>query len=211
MEVAGRADRPHYGIGGFHDFQPEDHVLAAPGTLTIFYKPEEIAGLDESSFAVYRWNNARSDWDFLGGVVDPVAHTVRVTVDRFGLYTAAPAMPAGIVAFTAQSTSGGTALDPRTTVSYTSAPIRTNAGQVVPDGTRFTVFGADASPALTPFGTVLTADDDPATPGVQVSSRGGVIRFSVDYPGAAGVALPFTYSVDGTAISKDPLPLRPQP
>jgi hypothetical protein len=211
QDVAGRGDRPHYGVGGFHHFGPDDHVLASPGTLTFFYKDYEIAGLDESSMAIYRWNNARSDWDYLGGVVDPAAHTVRVSVDRFGLYTAAPAMPSGIVTFTGESTAGGTALEPRTTVGYTSAPVRTNAGQVVADGTKFTVFGADPSTDLTPFGTVLTGDEDPSLDGVQVSSHGGVVRFAVDYPAASGVALPFTYSVDGTAISKDPLPLRTQP
>jgi hypothetical protein len=210
-DVTGRGDRPHYGIGGFHHFQPDDHVLASPGTLTIFYKDDEAASLDESSMAVYRWNNQRSDWDHLGGVVDTAANTVRVTVDRFGLYTAAPKMPAGFVTFTAESTPGGDAQSPHTTVRYTSAPVRTNTGQVVPDGTMFTVYGAQASNTLAAFGTVTTADEDAAVAGVQVSSHGGTIRFVVDYPAATGVALPFAYSQDGTAISKDPLPLRPQP
>jgi hypothetical protein len=161
--------------------------------------------------AIYRRNNQRSDWDHLGGVVDAAANTVRVTVDRFGLYTAAPVMPAGFVTFTAESTPGGDLLSPRTTVRYTSSPVRTNTGQVIPDGTRFTVYGADAGNTLAPFGTVTTPDEDPAIDGVQVSSHEGVILFTVDYPAADGLALPFAYSQDGTAISKDALPIRPQP
>jgi PKD repeat protein len=211
LDVSGRGDRPHYGIGGFHQFLPRDKVLANPAPLTIFYKDDEVAGLDEASMAIYRWNDARGDWDHLGGVVDRAANTVRVTVDRFGLYTAAPVMPAGLITFTAESTPGGDALNPHTTVSYTSAAIRTNTGQIVPDGTPFTVYGADAGPDATSFGTVLTADADPAVDGVQVTATGGVIRFAVDYPAAGGVAVPFAFAVDGTAISKDPLPLRPQP
>ena len=91
--VAGRGDVPHNGIGGFFQLLPDDRPLAAPATITIRWLDEEVAGLDESSIRVYRWNGELGAWDLVGGVPDPANNRVVATIDRLALYTAAPAMP----------------------------------------------------------------------------------------------------------------------
>src|SRR6185503_18761541 len=92
-DVSGRADLPHYGIGGFHHFTPEGVTLTAPATLTFFYKDDEVVGINEASLGIYLWNESSADWDFIGGTVDAAANTITTTVTRLGLYTAAPPMP----------------------------------------------------------------------------------------------------------------------
>jgi hypothetical protein len=207
--IAGPANVPHYGIGGFHQFLPQDHVFADPATLTVFYNDDEVAGVDESTLGIYRWNTARSDWDYLGGTPDPVANTVTTTVDRMGLYTVAAPMPAGTIALAAQWTAAGTTTEPHTVVTYTSGPLRLNTGQPAPDGTMFTVVGASPAAETTTFGTVVSADEDPQTPGVQVGARGGALQFTIDYPSDGGMALVVAASREGTALTASVTPVRP--
>ena len=77
------------------------------------------------------------------------------------------------------------------------------------DGTLYTVLPAAADSSLLPFGAVTTPDEDPGTPGIQVSAHGGVLQFTVDYPVANGVALVIAASREGTALASKVLPLRP--
>jgi len=210
-DIAWAPDQPHYGIGGYHQFTPDGLVLVNPATLTFFYKTEEVTGIDERSLAIYRWDRDAADWIYLGGTPDPVNHTVSVPVDRLGLYTVGTPMPSGAIVFTAESQAGGDALNPHTIVTYTSGPLMLNVGRPVPDGTVYTVAGARLGTTYIPFGTVLSADVDASTPGVQVKSAGGVITFVVDYPAAAGEAIPVALSREGTANAISPLSIRPQP
>src|SRR5678815_5473407 len=80
--TAGAAAEPHYGIGGFHQFTPQDRMLASPATLVIDYKDDDVQGLDESSLAIYAWNGTSKDWDFVGGTRDPAANTVTTTINQ---------------------------------------------------------------------------------------------------------------------------------
>jgi hypothetical protein len=206
--VTGAADRPHYGIGGFHQFVPDGRILAVPATLTIFYEESEVVGVDKTSLAIYRWDRDQNDWVFIGGVDDPASDTVKATVDRFGLYTAAPPMPGGTITFTAQSTTAGDQFNPHTIVTYTSGPLVMNNGQGVPDGMLYTVAASAPGTIFSPFGTVTSTDQDPATDGTQVSAHGGVIQFTVDYPAAAGSASAIAFSTTGTARGLQTLPLQ---
>jgi len=208
QSVYGPAGQPHYGIGGFHEFYPARHVFAQPATLTIFYEDSEVAALDENSLAIYRWNESRSDWDHLGGTRNLTANTVTVTVDRTGLYTLAPAMPAGKITLAVQSTAGGTPQNPQTISTYTSAPILTNSGEVVRDGSLFTVIGVLPSVDAGPFGKVLTEDADLTTPGIQVRSLNGVIQFVIEYAAADGASIPLVFSNEGTALAIDTIAIR---
>ena len=207
-DVGGAVERPHYGVGGFFQFTPEGRTLAAPAKLTIHYLDTETAGLDESAFAIYRWNQQTLDWNLIGGVVDPVNHNVSTTVSVLGLYTVAPRMPAGRIAFTVQAAGP---VDPQmpTTATFTSGVITLNSGGIVPDGTPFTVVTSvpDAL-TLSPLGTITTADADPLTDGVQVVSHGGVIRFTVTLP--AGVTVPRVvgFATGGTAFGSQVVPLQ---
>jgi hypothetical protein len=200
--VTGPGDRPHYGIGGFFGFAPDGRSLAAPARLTIRYLDSEVTALDESSLAIYVWNESRRDWDHVGGTVDEANNTVSVDIDRLGLYTAAPSMPAGPIAFAVETAVAGGAGDPATSLTLTSDPIRLNTGALVPDGTLFTVQTVlGQASQLVPFGQVLSVDEDPATEGIQVSSRNGVIQFAAEVPGSAGVVTALAYSIRGTAFA----------
>jgi hypothetical protein len=199
--VTGPGDRPHYGVGGFFGFAPDGRSLAAPARLTIRYLDDEVAALDERSLAIYVWNESRRDWDYLGGTVDEANNTVSTDIDRLGLYTAAPAMPAGPIAFAVETAVGGGGGDPATSLTLTSDPIRLNNGALVPDGTLFTVQTVlGQASQLVPFGQVLSVDEDPASEGIQVSSRNGLIQFTAEVPGSAGVVMALAYSTRGTAL-----------
>jgi hypothetical protein len=200
-DVAGPAGVPHYGIGGFHQFAPIDAELSAPGTLTIEYRDAEVAGLDESALGIYVWNPAVENWDYVGGTVDATANTITTQVRRLGLYTAAPPMPGSPFTFSSLTAAAGTPEEPRVRVTYTSSVIRLNTGQVVPDGTLFTIrslWPGSSDPVA--FGTVLTADADPLADGIQVTSANGVIQFVAEYPGAFGAARILANAVRGVAI-----------
>ena len=179
MHVTGRGDIPHNGIGGFFTFGPP-RTLAAPATLEIFYLDEEVAGLDEASLAVYRMTPAGT-WQYLGGTVNAVENKVTTQITDLGTFTVAPPMPVGRPAVTAQVTPAP-APDAAASAVFTSDVIRLNTGQVVPDGTLFTVM-TTAAGATRPVqvGTITTDDADPSTPGVQVASQGGRLSFRGEY------------------------------
>jgi hypothetical protein len=207
-DVKGPADRPHYGIGGFFQFTPENRRLGAPAELQITYLDEEIASLDENTLAIYAWNPTRLDWDHVGGTVDPANNSVTAHVTTLRLYTVAPAMPAGRFSFTSQATSTG-GQDPMTTVTYTSNATRMNTGGLVPDGTMFTVNALfPQTRYAVPFGTIESLDEDPLTDGIQIASHGGVVRFTAVYPGSAGRARIVAFSTVGTALSDAVIPFQ---
>jgi hypothetical protein len=207
VDIRGPADRPHYGIGGFFLYVPQGEkspVLAAPAELEIRWADAQVASFDENSLAIYEWNEDRVDWDFIGGAVDSDNNAITASVNRLGLYTVAPPMPAGTVTLTRDAIAGGTPQDPTTIVNYTSDPIRLNTGALVPDGTFFTVRTYRSGRSnLTPFGLVTTADEDPLTDGIQVRSMDGIIHFTAEYPGSAGRALVLVTAVEGTALAQE--------
>jgi hypothetical protein len=206
-DTAGPRDTPHYGVGSFHQFAPDGYQLAVPTPLVIDYTDQEVAGIDESTLRIYGWNETAEDWDLVGGVVDAAANTVTAPVSTFRLYTLGPAMPARDIALTVQddgTTGVGDTATQRFTV--TSGPLVLNTGQPVPDGTLYTVRSlVPGSADLTAYGTILTADDDPARGGIQVAAHGGVIQFQVEYPAPNGLYIPgrlAVYSTAGTAFGQ---------
>ena len=205
-DTSGPAGAPHYGIGSFHHFMPAEKQLAAAAPLVIDYRDDEVVGLDESTFAIYGWNETAKDWDFIGGTLDAAANTVTTTVNRFRTYTLAPAMPARGITFTRTDDggSGGESGTQRFTV--TSGPLVMNNGQPVPDGTLYTVRTVlnDSSDKVA-FGTVQTADADPAREHVQVRVVGGHIQFVVEFPAPNNAYLPgrvIAWSAEGTAYGE---------
>jgi hypothetical protein len=199
-DSSGPAGLPHYGIGGFHQFTPQDHVLGSPATLTFFFTESEVAGLDKNTLGLYQWDQQRGDWTYLGGTVDPVNDTITTTVNTLGLYTAAPPMPSGTIAFTSQSQSTGDATNPHTIMTFTSGQVAMNTGQTVPDGTEFTVGTYVPGNTGQALGTITTPDADPDTPGVQVVSSAGAIQFAVDIPASAGSVQLLVFPHGGTAL-----------
>jgi hypothetical protein len=184
--VAGRGDLPHNGIGGFFLIGPYDKVLAAPARMEIRYMDEEVAALDENALRIYRWNEARADWDLVGGTPDPANNKVVAQVTRLGLYTAAPHMPAGRPGVTAQVTPPA-GQDGVTLAAFTSDVIAMNSGGAAPDGTLFTVYTTVANGSRARVvGTVTTTDADPQAPGLQVPVVGGRLQFSGEFPPLLG-------------------------
>jgi hypothetical protein len=114
---------------------------------------------------------------YVGGHHDPGSRTVTVDVDRLGLYTLAPSMPAGAIALEAAAADGRW--------SFTASGLRTNDGKAVPDGTPFTVaavvpklvLGGNTKGAAA--GAFVTPDAAPAEPGQQILSRGGGLAFEL--------------------------------
>jgi hypothetical protein len=79
-DVSGLATRPHYGVAGFHLFTPVDAVLDQPAQLKLGWQPEGVAGLDEASMAIYRWDG--NDWAHVGGALDLAAHTLTAQITK---------------------------------------------------------------------------------------------------------------------------------
>ena len=207
QDSAGRADAPHYGIGGFHQFAPEGLDLGGPTSLVIDYKDEDVVGLDESTFAIYAWNTGTSDWDYVGGTVNSANNTVTTTVTKLRLYTIGAAMPARTVTLTA--TGGdlvGTEANARRRFTVTASGFTLNNGQAAPDGTVYTIRCApEDGSALIDYGTILTADADPSTEGIQVSVTNGVATFEVEFNSPFGAYAParaIVYSTKGTAFGE---------
>jgi hypothetical protein len=202
-DVEGRADGPHYGVGGFFNFAPVERQLNAPAPLTIYWEPHEIAGFDESTLAIYRWNRDRLDWDYVGGTVDAAADSVTTTVTRLGLYTAAPPLPVGALTFSSTFERSGTETEPTTRATFVSAPIAMNTGAAVPDGTLFTVrLAVPSASEIVPFGQMLTPDADPAIEGIQIPAQAGVVTFSADLPGPVGAVVVIANATRGTALGE---------
>jgi hypothetical protein len=138
-DIAGSADKPHNGIGGFFQFLPNGRILMAPAQISIHYEDSEVVNLDENSLAIYKWNSNNGEWDYIGGVVDTMGNKVTGDITELGLYTLAPAMPAGKVEWPDQIVTIGTnsSGQPIRRINLTSGPILMNNGNPVPPGTRF--------------------------------------------------------------------------
>jgi PKD repeat protein/methionine-rich copper-binding protein CopC len=203
---AGVGTDPHYGIGGFHQFTPQDRLLASPATLVIDYKDEEVQGLDEASLAIYAWNGTAKDWDFVGGTRDAAANTVTTTINQLRLYTLAPAMPRGEVALAIVSDTfiGDDANAKRRVKIASTSALTMNTGQPVADGMLFTVRSvAPSAGPIVPVGTILTPDADGNRDNVQVPVVNGRIEFDVELPAPFKVVIPaqaVAYSTKGTAF-----------
>jgi hypothetical protein len=76
---AGRKTASH-GI----DLQPSGVTFDPPARITIPYDPAALGGEDPATLGV--WVYQGGAWQLLGGVVDPVAHTVTISVSHFTLY-----------------------------------------------------------------------------------------------------------------------------
>ncbi|MCU1382349.1 MAG: Neogenin [Acidobacteria bacterium] len=215
--VFGPADKPHYGLGGFHQFVPFDQTLGAPAKLILDYHDEElIPGIDKRTIALYQWNKDRSDWDSVPATIDTATNTVRTTITKLGLFTLGPAMPAGEITWSVESTG---AVDPNAPqamrhVVFVSNPMSMNNGSPVPAGTVYHVISTSAAASLDSYaviGTVTTPDARPDLEGAQITvGADGLLRVAVDYPAAVGNIQLITFSDVGTAFGSPVLAVAPQ-
>jgi len=210
-DIIGAADKPHYGIGGFHEFYPVGQTLTQSATLTIDYHEDEIQGLDEGSLAIYRWNNDLRDWEPVVGTLDASNNKVTAEIDRLGAYTIGPAMPAGKVTWENRLVQEvGEGLQ----VSLTSAPLLKNNGAPVPDGTIFHVISAlpfaYTGAGLLAFGEVLSPDVLPELTGKQVRVQDARLQVVIEYPGNVSPGARIViFSDAGTALGDEVVSLAP--
>ena len=209
-DTRGPAGRPRYGIGGFHAFYGPTRQLATPATLRIAYAEADVAGLDETSLALYRWNNAREDWDLVGGTLDTTTNTVTATVAQLGLYTLGTRFAAGAMTWTVDAVShSGSGAGARTTVTLRSSVVGNNDGSTAAPGTRFHVL-LDADDVAA-GSTVQTADDDPSVDGAQVGlDADGRLRVVVTLVGTRTTFDWLVFADQGTANGSGTVTL-PQP
>ena len=205
MDTFGPADKPHYGLGGFHIYYPKDLILTQPATLVLDYYDHEITGIDESSIAIYRLNPDTRDWEHAGGVLDTSSNTVTTTITQMGAYTLGPAMPAGKVVWAQQEfqESGDEII-----VTLTSEPLTKNNGDPVENGAIFHVistlpnsYSEDGSVV---FGTILTTDVAPDVDGMQVTVENNVLQVRITYPSEIFAQAEITVFSDiGTAFGDE--------
>jgi MYXO-CTERM domain-containing protein len=114
---------------------------------------------------------------------------------------APPVFPAGIIDVTV--TPGVLPADGASTAAVTAGPVRNNDASLVDDGTLVTI--------ESPLGTLVATDADPATPGVQLSTVGASVSFSVVAGVDAGSSAVSIRSVLGDAIGAGELTITPLP
>jgi len=61
-------------------------VFTEPVTLTFSYNDSDISGLDESTLAIYYWDEDSSQWVEVGGTVDAGNNTITATVNHFTMF-----------------------------------------------------------------------------------------------------------------------------
>lgn len=187
-DMAREQARLDYGVGGIYHFTGTDTILDVPATLTIGYADSEVVGMDESRLAIYYWDGAHQEWILQGGAVDTLGNTVTTTIDTLRLYAIAPVVPTGDFGLNADPDS--LPADGSSLATVTSDLIHYNNGDVVDDGTIFSVF--------TSVGEVTTADLDTIA-GVQLPSTDGRIAFEIRAPEVGWPGELQALSLDGEA------------
>jgi hypothetical protein len=218
LSTSGPIERPRYGIGGYHQFEPQDATLQATARLDITYTDDQLGVYDENNLKLYRWNAARQDWDLVGtgGEVDTDTNTVTAAVSRLGLYTLAPTMPIGEFSWAILGvTRSGSGEDARTVLRLRSVPLVNNDGTPAAAGTLVQVStvlpGEYDGGNPVPFGRILTADADPVTEGVQVPlGADGTVEIEVELPGSPFECQILAFTSLGTAFGEGILAI-PQP
>jgi hypothetical protein len=206
LDVTGPAGKPHYGVGGFHEFTPRDVSLGAAAALTLAYTDDEVVGVDEQQLRIYRWNDELGDWSLVGGEVHADLNTVTASVIQLGNFTLAPPMPAGpLVWAVAALTQVGSGPDVKTVARLRTEPLRRNDGQPVAPGTLVHV---SLQPDLTleepvgGIGRILTADARGDIEGTQVLvGADGRVEIEVELTGAPDSVRVLSFADVGTAGS----------
>ena len=218
IQASGPDGKPHYGIGGFHHFEPLDATpsaerLSAPAQISFSYEDDEVDALEEATVGAYKWSPSRLDWDLVPGALDPVNNTFRASVSELGTYTLAPTMPAGFIQWTLVSVErSGSDLSAKTRVRVRSSVLRNNAGGPARPGELLHVFaslpGVFTNTGPEPIGAVISPDADPNTSGVQVATGAdGTVEVEFELPGAPPVIQVNGFSDRGTATSQFPVVL----
>ena len=188
------AGKPRYGIGDFYSLLATD-TLSGPVTLSFSYDDGELDGVDESTLRLYTWDNAQKQWAPVAAAIDLAANRVTATVGM-GLYTLAPRMPAGALAW---QVVGWSTVSGNTTVTLEASGLRMNDGSALAPGTLVHLQLPGIDPATVTFGSA----DASGLSGHQTAADGtGVIRVTVTVPGAPTTLDIRGFSDIGTAFGE---------
>ncbi|MBT7039606.1 MAG: carboxypeptidase regulatory-like domain-containing protein, partial [Bacteroidetes bacterium] len=182
-----------YGIGGFYQFEPYDTVFSDTAQLTIFYPDSDVVGQNETSIAIYYEDKVNHEWIYAGGLLDTANNSVSAPINRFALFTLAPAMP--YRSFTFQVSPDTIFADSVSVSVIKSDTIRNNDSTIVENGQLFTI--------KTSHGSINTQDVDTTVDGLQVSANNGIIEFTLKSSHVSGLANIFAQSVVGSATAID--------
>ena len=175
---------------------------ASTAQLIITYTDSEIAGISESSLLIFGYDAVNRKWAPLtDSQVDTTNNRVSATTGVFSRFTIGYPLPAGniILHVTPQDVDKNAP----STITVTSDPIKLSNGNSVPDGTKVTVAASrNQTTATENFGTITTADKDTGTPGVQLTTSGGVITFQITPPSTEGSGLITAETVQGGAAGR---------
>ncbi len=177
-----------YGIGGIYRFQ-STNSFNGTGTLTITYAPTEIVGFDAADLRIYRLPDGTNRWQLVGGTVDVASNMVTATISQLGTYAAAPPMPTGDLLLVPSTNT--LAADGVSQITITVTNILLNTRSIATQQWAFTATAAGA--------TILNADADPSTPGVQVFSTNGSVTLVLQAPMGGNLARVSLASVAGDA------------
>jgi hypothetical protein len=166
-----------YGIGGIYRFE-STNSLNGTGALTIAYSPAEVAGFKAADLRLYYLPDGSNRWQYVGGTVDVASNSVTSSIDRLGTYTLAPPMPIGDLELV--PTTNTLAADGISQMAITVTNIALNTGEVLSPGPDAGSFSGVATQQwmFTATGSgvsILNADLDPTTRGVQVLSSNGAV------------------------------------
>lgn len=68
-------------------FGADEVTFQKPLTLVMGYNPSDLNGADADRLGIYYLNPASNRWEYVGGKVDPQAHTVSARLSHFSRYT----------------------------------------------------------------------------------------------------------------------------
>ena len=182
-----------YGIGGFHQLEPEGTALLDTVSLKLVYPDSEVVGIDESELAVYYEDKINHRFVYVGGDVDIEANTVTAPITDLRMYTLAPRLPFGSIILS--SSADEIPADGISLVTIQSDTLRNNDGSLVADGTQYTV--------TTTNGILIAPDTNPEIDGVQIVADNGLISFDLRSSDVPYVAIVGVSSLDGSAAGVD--------
>ena len=185
----GSGDDPLFGISGYFKIGEDGVVLQTASEIILAYTDAEVAGWDENSLAVYRFDSNVGKWIYSGGVVDAANNKVTADITVLGTYALAATFPYDDITVMLSPNSidadGVSISDVQTDI------IMLNNGSIVPDGTLVTIASS--------LGTIQVTDADSNLPGVQLTSTGGSVQFKVVASQYGGASLVSAETVAGVA------------
>ncbi|HOL65875.1 MAG TPA: dockerin type I repeat-containing protein, partial [bacterium] len=170
-------------------------------SIVIKYSDQEVPFEFENKLTVYQWDKINNQWMPLESIVNTGPNEVTANIETLGTFALGIVVPYGRIVLLPEIRDVD--LNDRKEVTVISEPIKLTTGELVPDGTLFTVSCVDKfSPVAVNFGAIVTPDANPAVEGIQVPAQNGIISFVILPPDEPGTCLITAKSVSGKAYGE---------